>query len=165
MILSLFMFFSGFSGVLLSYMLGNKKLNRVMPVTYMSIVTILFAFGMANCLKIGVVFIDALIVLIYLSFAIWFFIHKNESWIHIKMLLPCFVIWSLICILLNYCDIGMMVHNNDEYSHWADTVKIMTYLDDFATGKSSPALFKSYPPAMPLLQYFFQKSDFLSAAD
>lgn len=158
MILSLFIFFTGFSGVLLSYMLGNKRLNRMIPVTFMSIVTILYIFGLMDHLKIGAIFVDIMILVVYLSFAIWFFIHRNQSWIHIKALFPCFAVWGVIFVIINYCDIGMMAHNWDEFSHWADTAKIMTYLDDFATGSNSPSLYKSYPPAMSLLQYFFQRN-------
>ena len=158
MVLSLFIFLTGFSGVLIGYMLGDKKLNRMIPITFMSIVLILYLFGLVDHLKAGAVFVDLLILLTYILFFCWFLLHRNEWWLHVKALFPCFAIWGLLLLILNYCDIGMMAHNWDEFSHWADTVKIMTYLDDFATAPDSPALFKSYPPAMSLLQYFVQKN-------
>ena len=158
MLVSIFIFLSTISGVLLGYMIGTKQLCRMIPITLMSIVTILYAFGLIGRLKLGVITIDALIVLIYIAFVVWIIAHRDKMFVHVKTLLPCIFAWLLFLLVFNYCDKGMMTHNWDEFSHWASTVKIMTYLDDFTTNEKSLALYKTYPPAMSLLQYFFQKN-------
>lgn len=158
MLVSLFILFSTLSGVILGYIMGVKQLYRMIPITLMSIVTILYVFGLVGRLKLGVVVVDALIFLIYLAFAIWIIAHRNRLFVHVKTLLPCLGVWLLFLLVFNYCDKGMMTHNWDEFSHWASTVKIMTYLDDFTTNENSLALYKTYPPTMSLLQYFFQKN-------
>lgn len=158
MLVSLFIFLSTISGVLLGYMFGSKQLYRTIPITLMSIVTVLYAFGLIGRLKLGVIVVDALIILIYLTFVVWIIIRRDKLFLHVKTLLPCFAIWLLFLLVFNYCDKGMMTHNWDEFSHWASTVKIMTYLDDFTTNENSLALYKTYPPTMSLLQYYFQKN-------
>ena len=43
----------------------------------------------------------------------------------------------------------------DEFSHWGLTVKNMYYLDILSVFERSTTDFKTYPPAIALLQYFF----------
>lgn len=52
---------------------------------------------------------------------------------------------------------GKLFDSWDEFSHWGDIVKAMSFLDDFGTNSLSFSLFKNYPPGMSLLQYFLEK--------
>ena len=56
-----------------------------------------------------------------------------------------------------YANQGKLAFAWDEFSHWMDSVKAMFTIDDFVTNPESNSAFRSYPPAMALFQYFFQK--------
>lgn len=50
---------------------------------------------------------------------------------------------------------GRLAIGNDEFSHWAYTVKIMANHDQLSVWHSSEAGFGEYPPALALLEYLF----------
>lgn len=53
---------------------------------------------------------------------------------------------------------GRMFFDWDEFSHWGSSVKIMYYSDALYSAPASSDLFKSYPPALALLQYVLLKT-------
>lgn len=69
--------------------------------------------------------------------------------------------FGVLFIAFSYFNWGNVAHSWDEMSHWMTAVKSMSYIDDFLTNPDSKAYFKSCPPAMALLQYFFQKVYFM----
>lgn len=139
----------------------KKKYEELLPITCSAVVLILFIFGLLGQLKIGVIFIILLSIAIHV-FALCRIIIKHN----ISEFISCFFskgfwIFVFFSILFLYFDKGLLVHAWDEFSHWADIVKAMTYIDDFGTNPLSDSLFQSYPPGMSLFQYFFQKINML----
>ena len=159
MTLCIFVIIAGYSGVLLSYMLGNSKLFRAIPVSLMGIVTSLYVFGLLGLLKAGVIVVDVIVFLIYFCFLFYIIKRRSDFKLILKNLSVPFVLWAGVVLFLYYCDRGMMAHNWDEFSHWASTVKAMFLVDDFATNSQAMTGFKSYPPAMSVLQYFFERNN------
>lgn len=68
-----------------------------------------------------------------------------------------FFVFLFFFLMFAFLDRGKLVDGWDEFSHWADIVKVMTSLDDFGTNPKGGAYFQSYPPGMSLFQYFVQK--------
>ncbi len=149
-----------FSGSLISYMFNERKIMRLVPVTLMSMSLLLFLFGLVEQLKLGVVFLN---VFAFAAYAIcgYKICRSDNSFDKLKELGKKFLVVILFVFAICYLDRGMLPHEWDEFSHWADVVKAMFYIDDFATNSLSQSLYKSYPPAMGLIQYLFLEENAL----
>lgn len=163
MLESLIMAFILISGSFLSAVKFNRKFEETLPITCMTIVCILFLFGLMNCLKYGVFMILVTVMTAYL-YSFWLLIRGGLSLCRTFSQLfftPAFLIFLFFFIFFHWCDFGLLATGWDEFSCWIDHVKIMSYLDDFMTNPASGAYFVSYPPGMELFLYFFQKIRFL----
>lgn len=144
------------SGSVFSGIRFQRKFEETLPLTCMSMVLIMFVFGVAGMLKYGVYAILLAAAGLYL-YALWGGVRGQWKALIPNLLTPAFVLFCGFYILLNLCDFGKLASEWDEFSHWLDCVKAMTYLDDFAANPASGAAFQSYPPGMALFQYFLQK--------
>lgn len=137
----------------------NRKYEEAVPLTLFSIITLLYFCGVWGFLKAGVYIVLILCALLYAA-SLWIvYRHKSFAQLCKNTFTPAFFIFAALFALFNFADAGMLVHNWDEFSHWADTVKVMWSLDDFGTNPAANTLFPSYPPAMSLMQYFLQVLD------
>ncbi len=159
-------FIIGLSGSVFGAVIYGKEPGRIIPVTWMGIVTILYGFGIAGHFALGIYAVIALVIFLY-AVTLLFIIHKNITLRQFvsAVITPAMLIFVLLFILLNVLYVEMVAHSWDEFSHWADVVKAMTYINDFATNPDSHSQFQSYPPGMALLQYFFQKLHMFMRAD
>ena len=135
----------------------RKKFEDTLPLTFILIMLLLFLFGLVNQLKFGVFFVIFLLGSLYVVTMYFMCIkHRKKEIISSFFTTPFFIFTALfaICIYINY---GKLADSWDEFSHWMDCVKAMSYLDHFVTSRESHSNFQSYPPAMALLQYFSQK--------
>lgn len=144
------------SGSFLGIVFLYDKPLRLVPVSIMTTVGLLYLSGLAGILEAGFYIISLFVVIIYAFFALAFCMKKEVREVFIKSVPRLLIVLGIFAVL-NYCDKGMLAHNFDEFNHWADVVKIMTRLNDFSTNPASDAWYKSYPPAMALLQYYLQK--------
>lgn len=135
----------------------HKKFEVMLPVTCGNIVMLLFLAGILQILKQGVYFI------LIISAILWIFsfvqLLKTKEWLQFlkNMITPASVVFLALYMILSVLNRDMLVHEWDEFSHWADIVKIMVNTDAFGTAPDSGALFASYPPGMALFQYFLQE--------
>ena len=120
----------------------------------MVIAYIIFLFGIFGQLRIGVFAIFFLGLVLYLWGGYRLF-KKSQFKESIFELLKAFFLFFLFVVAIAFLNKGMCAHSWDEFSHWADVVKAMFYIDDFATNPLSFSRFKDYPPGMPLLQYSY----------
>ena len=136
----------------------SKKIEDILPLQFMVMMAVLYTFGLFGHLSWGIYFLHIAMILLYgVSIAANIKTNKWKSTCA-NLFTPAFAILCAMFLVLNICDYGELAHTWDEFSHWMDSVKAMTYLDDFITNPHSESFFKSYPPAMSLLQYFFQKT-------
>ena len=143
-----------FSGCILSYAFGKEKILRAVPVTIMGTSVFLYAFGLMGNLYAGTIALLLVVVLLYALCIVR--IYKSGSALSkIKTLGKSFGIVFLFVFIISRLNVGMMVHDWDEFSHWADVVKVLFTLDDLATTPLSRSMFRDYPPAMSLLQYLY----------
>ena len=49
-----------------------------------------------------------------------------------------------------------MIAEWDEFSHWGSVVKSMFLTNGLSVKEGSSLMFKSYPPAISIFEYFFQ---------
>lgn len=145
------------SGSVLCTAVSKRKYEEALPVTCSLLVLLLFLSGICGALKEGVYCALGISLCIYIASAA-FLIQKRAIRNFLERLFtPGFWIFISMVILSCILSFGRMASSWDEFSHWADIVKVMVTLDDFGTNPEAHSIFQSYPPAMTLFQYFLQK--------
>ena len=145
------------SGSVLCTAVWKRKYEELLPVTCSAIVLVLFLCGVTCGLSAGVWVVCFLAAGSYVAAFIWLCRKKAWKVFFSNLFTPGFcalAVLSGIFCCLNY---GRVAFNWDEFSHWADVVKVMFTLDDFGTNPLSNSLYWSYPPGISLFQYFLQK--------
>ena len=138
----------------------GRKFEEILPLTCMGIVLALFLFGAAGLLSAGVYAI-VLAAAGFWGYGLWRVVRGGGKQLVKGMITPAFVIFCVIFALLMLGDYGMLSTGWDDFSHWQLCVRKMMVLDDFAANPASGIHYQSYPPAMALFQYFFQKLHYL----
>ncbi len=152
-----------FSGSTILYLKGEKTL-RTIPTTFMGMALLLFVFGLMGELYHGTLIINLIVAVSYLICGYKLY-RKGNIVEHLKTLVKGFGIVFLFVFVICWLNQGMVARNWDEFSHWADVVKAMFYMDNLATTPESHSLFRDYPPGMALLQYFFIEENSLLNGD
>ena len=129
-----------------------------LPLSVMGLILVLYLAGFLGALKAGVFLILGLALVLWILSAVRLRKEKSAK----RFLKNHFgaegVYFIVIYIILVALNVGRLAWHHDELSHWMTCVKAMTNIDDFAANYAlSDADFASYPPAMALFQYFFQK--------
>lgn len=145
------------SGAVLISAMTESSLGDSIPLSMCSIIIILFCFGMAGALSLGVYSVLALalfsagagFVRLKKSGKLRDFLHNFKS--------PAFILFAALAIMLPVFNYGKMFQCWDDFSHWGDVVKVMSTMDVLSTSPLSMSMYPEYPPAMSLFQYFFQK--------
>ncbi len=157
MIVSAAIFIMLLSGSFFGAVVWKKRFEETFPVFVFGLVLILYIFGLFGGLKYGVFFIYLLILSLYVAGIIAITRKKNIKDAAGVFFTPAFWIYVVLYLFINLINRNRLACTWDEFSHWMDCVKAMTFLDDFVTNPASDSMFRSYPPAMALFQYFFQK--------
>ena len=135
----------------------KKKFDNVYPLTCMGIIIILYVFGLLGMLQYGVAFICVMSFLLYILSIVVLSRKHNIGDLKSDFFTPGFWVFCVLYLGLIYINHGKLADTWDEFSHWMDCVKAMTYVNDFVTNPAAHSTFQSYPPAMSLFQYFYQK--------
>lgn len=136
----------------------NKRFEVTLPITSMSVILLLYVFGLFGILKYGIYAIYGISFLLYILAIIYLVKKKEDKNEFLKhFFTPGFYIF-ISCFLM-FCLVGYfrMFAGWDEMSHWGSALKSMYKLDDLSTSKLSNLVFASYPPAITLFEYFFMK--------
>ena len=135
----------------------HKRFEEVLPLQMMMMMAVLYIFGLLNHLRAGIYFVVLAVMVLYAETAIKVIKGKCYKEFIGRMITPAFIVFLVMFCIFNYADVGKLAHSWDEFTHWIDSAKAMTYVDDFITNPRSNSYFQSYPPAMAILQYFFQR--------
>ncbi|MDY4598475.1 MAG: hypothetical protein SPC78_02435, partial [Candidatus Faecousia sp.] len=134
----------------------GRKFEEILPITCMGMVLVLFLFGAVGILGTGVYAI-LIAAGCFWAYGFWRVVRGGGKQLIKGMITPAFVIFCGIFALLMLGDYGMLSTGWDDFSHWQLCVRKMMELNDFAANPASGIHYQSYPPAMALFQYFFQK--------
>jgi len=136
----------------------NRKFEEIFSISCMITILALFLCGILGILKYSTMVFIGVSVLLYGYIIILFLLKKVSisSFIN-NFFTPAFFLLCVYFLLLNILDFNLLATRSDEFSHWMDSIQVMTHLDDFITNPASNSLYKSYPPAMTLFQYLLQK--------
>ncbi len=138
----------------------GRKFEEILPITCTGIVLVLFLFGAVGILGAGVYAI-LIAAVCFWAYGLWRLVRGGRKQLIKSMITPAFAIFCGIFALLILGDYGMLSTGWDDFSHWQLCVRKMMVLDDFAANPASGIYYQSYPPAMALFQYFFQKLHYL----
>ncbi|MBU3179818.1 hypothetical protein [Clostridium psychrophilum] len=102
------------------------------------------------------VYIVAAIGLFSVIFCGYYILKNNERVIDIAKS-PGFVMFILFFVLAWWTQRGRMLTSWDEFSHWGTVVRNMYIFNAFGNHPEATTIFKGYPPATALLEYFWVK--------
>lgn len=153
----LFIFLILLSGSVFFSIKFKNKIDNNFIIWIMSIILILYLFGLLGILKFGYYLVILISTFLFLYDI--YYIFKNRSDKNLRGLLltkglTTFILMFLAFILIHH---GRVIYSFDEFSHWGDVVKAMYTTDAFSTSPLSMSAFQSYPPAMSLFQYLWVK--------
>lgn len=134
----------------------KKRFEEVLPATAAIIVFVLYLCGIFDLLLYGVYIVIILSILSFL-YALVSSIRKKDVSGFFGFLTPgslAFLVMYMIVILMNY---GRMFSSWDEFSHWGLVVKNIFVFDKLGNYELATTLFKEYPPATALFEYFMVK--------
>lgn len=135
---------------------SDLKFDLVLPITFFSVILVAYIMGLLGLLR----WLNLIVLLVTLLFVIMAGIHVFQHKLKLSVLLrkvitPGFIVFFILVGLTLYTTRGLLFTGWDEFSHWGLVVKNMVSLDTFASGAASTTMFKDYPPATALLQYYF----------
>ena len=132
---------------------SGRRFEECLPMSCMGIVLAMFVFGLFGFLRLAPPFV-ALVACAGLCAGAVLAVRRGTRKDFLgRLLTPGFALTIAFWLALSYLDYGMVASVWDEFSHWADIVKVMTQLDDFGTNPLSHSRFQSYPPAMALYRF------------
>lgn len=157
MLTQLILFLLFISGSVFGAAVLKKRFEVILPIFLLSIVLLLFIFGIAGLLQFGfyVVFCASAILIV---FSVLHVFRKKQMKAFIRnMCTPAFILFTAMWAIFTVLNFGRLNSTYDEFTHWADVVKVMVTYNDFATNPLSNSMFPNYPPGTALLQYYVQK--------
>ena len=136
----------------------KRKLAETFFLSVVTIIGILFCFGLLNfagCLLYGIYVIVglAIISLIYLFF-VW---KNNKECLYKAELLQGVLLYSLLLCFSLFINYGQVYHNWDEFSHWGIIIKHFYTFDALGTYNSAGLMAPQYFPGTSLFEYYFSR--------
>lgn len=129
------------------------RYEESLPISVTAIMLLLFLFGTAGLLPLGVWAACALALGLY-AFSFRLAAGKMRA-LAGKVFTPAGLLFMLTLAGLIYINYGREVRRIDEMTHWADTVKAMYYTGLLPSAKAAATAFPAYPPGMALPEYLF----------
>lgn len=135
--------------------LTRRSFERMLPLTFFCTVLVLYLFGVFGALPYGVWALLGLAVA-SLLLALYRGLRRQVSLLSLLCTPGCLVFYVLFFFFW-YSNNGYRIMEWDDFTHWALVVKNMFYFNDLGLSSAATTLFKEYPPATSLLQYFVLK--------
>ena len=135
----------------------GKQFEECVPIQILGIVILLYLFGLFGFVKTGVYFVLIVSTLLLIGSMVRCIIMSDRRTMLHCFFTPGFFVFALLYASLIYFNVGRVSYYVDEFSHWIDSVKVMSIYDNFIIIPETDSAFKSYPPGITLFQYFFQK--------
>ena len=127
------------------------------PTAIFVVVLVLFAFGAVDLLFVGLVLTVALAVVgaVYGVVTRWRTGGPREvaAWVFA----PATVVYLLMLAVFGLASRGLTFSSWDEFSHWGRVVSAMVSGDALPPYASADLIFASYPPALPVWEYFLTR--------
>lgn len=140
---------------LVSYAL-KLTVEDAIPISNFIVIIIIYINGIVSLrLNVGIILIFMIVMMGILYFS--FYEKSKREEVRKIYSKPGIIYFSLIFIFSISFPYNREFVAWDEFSHWGLVVKNMYYLNKFGNAVEATTLFKGYPPAMSIFQYFFMK--------
>lgn len=135
--------------------LTKIKFAIVFPIVNLSIIFILYIFGLFGALIGGAIFIAVASVAMFIVALVLIIKNKDKQFIK-EFFNPAVILLLVFCLAQFVMLFAYKPNWWDELSHWGLVVKNMYYQKDFGGGLEATTMFKGYPVGTSLYLYFFQ---------
>lgn len=135
--------------------ISKQQFVYCLPLTFFSLIAISYLFAVLGGLRFVPWVLRGCVVAAVLYCIYAFFKTKTLTLRAITFNMIAFL--GFAALLWWLCR-GRMFFDWDEFSHWGFSIKTMYYSDELYTVPASTDGFKSYPPALALLQYALLKT-------
>jgi hypothetical protein len=142
------------SGSVLGTVYTRRRYEEFLPLTFCSLTAVVYLFALFDQMRAGVWAACAVAAAAYLLSAVRVVRTKDWRAPVQRFLTPAFFIFAVFFMVAALCNLGRVCYIWDEFSHWADIVRVYYTTDTFGFAASVHALAPSYPPAMGIFQYF-----------
>ncbi|MBR5521024.1 MAG: hypothetical protein IKU54_03415 [Oscillospiraceae bacterium] len=149
----LLIFFVIWAWAFLLSVFSGKNMAYCLPVTVMGQVTFLYIFGYAGILEYGV----WAICILPLAGFVYVLAKKRQSLKPDTQLVINTILFGAVFVYFWRIQLGMLISQWDEFTHWGLIVKNMYALDNFGNTGLTTAAFLDYPPGQGLYRYMFMK--------
>lgn len=134
--------------------LVNRRIESILPASMCLSALCLYVFALCGILRIGFYFVVGLGCASAL-FLVAYCVFRGRRRITTLLFTPGFFAF-LFCMALSYLiSRGRVLADIDEFSHWGLLLKNMYLWDALGNAPLSTVIYKSYPPAASLMEYFF----------
>lgn len=149
----IFAYLFTFSGGLA--VLFDTVIERTICSTIFISVLILYVFSIFDQLTIGlwICFLVGLAIILWAMFKI----NRGKIGLCASLFTNGFIVFTLFFIFSWLLNSGRLITNWDEFSHWGLVSKNIYFSNQLGSFPNSTTLFKGYPPATALFQYFWSK--------
>lgn len=131
----------------------GRKIEQTFAPSLMIGILVMYLFGIAGPLHWGLAAVSLLGVA-GAGYSIVQMVRQKRLFFH-RWLNPGLLVLLLAVGYIAWMQAGRLAIQNDEFSHWAYTVKVMNHYDQMSIWHSDELLFGEYPPALALLEYLF----------
>lgn len=134
----------------------KKKIECVIPISVVSIILLVYLFGLFDNLKLGVIalYIATILISGYIIYKIKKSIAKKETKQIVKNIVtPGLIVYIALIILSVFINKGRILELYDSFNHWALIVKNMFLYNGYGTVAESIISYNEYPPFTATFQY------------
>lgn len=136
----------------LSVRYGRRIEQTFAPALFVGIL-VMYLFGVIGPLSWGLVAVSGLGMAGAL-YAVVQMIRRRRLFLH-HWATPGGLVLLAAIVYIAWMQAGRLSIGNDEFSHWAYTVKVMDHYDQLSIWHAQELIFPEYPPALALLEYLF----------
>lgn len=136
--------------------LFHRRIEETLPVSMLGVTFFLYAAGLMSYLPAGLWAVGFFAAAGLGLFAVHAY-RGRGAFVRPLVLTPglaVFVFWLLFLMFLQH---GRVLVGWDEMSHWGIAAKEMYFRNRFGADAASPLLFRDYPPAAAVFEYFCLK--------
>lgn len=130
----------------------ERKFEETIGLALISVLLLLFGAGIAGVLEAG---IRLVYFLSAIAFLVGVFLFNKKGMVTKRLWSPGVLIYGVLLLLILANCQNLRMARWDEFSHWGLVVKDMFFFDSLPKHFETTVLIADYPPAIPLIQYFF----------
>lgn len=137
--------------------LFQRRLEETLPLAASAMTLLLLVFALAGALRAGATAVLALCALCLPASLVLAAKRGRLKALFNRLFTPAALIYLLLCATVILANTGKPVQTWDEFTYWADAVKVMSLNGTLPTAQAARSLYASYPPALPLWEFLPQR--------